>query len=300
MKSPASNLQKNYKASKNNYLMDVKMTPDLAEVCGIHAGDGYMRKRVAGYEFEVSGGFDEKEYYDSHVVPLFERVFDIQIYPQYFKTKHTYGFRICKKEICEILHACGFPYGKKTFTVSVPKQILESRDLDIIYRFIRGAFDTDGCLAFKKRKGSGYREIHTKRHTLAEVAFACCSKNLRDGICKLLIQTGISFAFDDRQPLGNRSKVYRIYSAGDHNLIIWMANISFKNTTKLNRFFIWQKHGFCPSGLNISQQRQILSGNKDPNEFYGDGVNLSGEKHNVIALRQISRLRTLGISIPKD
>ena len=198
------------------------------------------------------------------------------------------------------MHFCGFHYGKKTFTVEVPKQILESRNLDIIYRFIQGVFDTDGCLAFKKRKGSGYREVHTKRHTLPEICLSCCSKNLRDGICKLLIQTGIGFAFSERIPSGGRNKIFRLYSGGDHNLLVWMANISFKNTTKLNRFFIWRMHGFCPSGLNISQQRQILSGNKDPNEFYGDNLQLSGEKHNVIALRQIARLGVIGIPIPKN
>ena len=289
-----------YKFTKSNSSMSIEMTPDLAEVCGIHAGDGYMRKRGNSYEFEISGGFDEKEYYDSWVVPLFEKVFDIKIKPQYFKTKGTYGFRCCKKEVVERLHACGFPYGKKTFTVSVPKQILESRNLDIIYRFIRGVFDTDGTLAFKKRKGSGYRAIHTKRHTLPEIILSCCSKDLIDGVCKLLIQTGLNFAFCERLPFGERSKIYSVYSGGDQNLLMWMANISFKNTTKLNRFFIWQKHGFCPSGLNISQQRQILSGDKDPNEFYCDNLQLSGERHNVIALRQIERLGAIGIPIPKN
>jgi len=77
--------------------MSIEMTPDLAEICGIHAGDGYMRKRGNIYELELSGGFDEKEYYDSWVVPLYEKVFGIKITPQYFKTKGTYGFRICKK-----------------------------------------------------------------------------------------------------------------------------------------------------------------------------------------------------------
>jgi intein/homing endonuclease len=173
--------------------VNILLNSDLAEICGIHAGDGYMRKRSHSYEFELSGGFDEKEYYDLHVVPLFERYFNIKIKTQYFKTKHTYGFRICKKEVCEVLHACGFPYGKKTFVVEVPKQILESRNLDIIYSFLRGVFDTDGCFSFKKRNGSGYREFLIKRHTSPEISIKLCSKPLRDGIAKLLSKTGFTF-----------------------------------------------------------------------------------------------------------
>jgi hypothetical protein len=298
--TPVQYSKQDYKSTKSNSSMNVEMTPDLAEICGIHAGDGYMRKRGNKYEFEVSGGTDEKEYYDSHVVPLFEKYFKLNITPQYMKSNETYGFRICKKEVVEILHACGFPYGKKTFTVNVPKQVLQSRNLDIIYRFIRGAFDTDGTLSFRRRNGSGYREIHTKRHTLPTIKFSCCSKSLTNGISKLLIQTGFSFSFGQSQPKNNRGRIYYVSLQGDQPMIIWLANIGFKNTTKLNRFFIWQKHGFCPAGLNIENQRQIIAGKINPNSFYKSKVDISKESLDGIASRQIERLKVIGIPIPKD
>jgi len=300
MKLPASTPRSDYKYKNSTSNMEVEMTPDLAEVCGIHAGDGYMRKRKSGYELEISGGFDEKEYYDSHVVPLFEKVFNIQIKPQYFKTKFTYGFRVCQKEVCEILHACGFPFGKKTFTVSVPKQILESRNLDIIYRFLRGVFDTDGTLSFKRRNGSGYRKIHTKRHTLPIVQFACCSNKLSEGISKLLIQTGFHFSFGKRQPKENRGLMYNVTLQGDQDMLIWLSNIGFKNTTKLNRFLIWQKYGFCPSWLSLADQKRILAEEIDPNTFYKSKVDFPEKPLNGIALRQLARIKSLGMQIPKD
>jgi hypothetical protein len=259
-----------------------------------------MRKRGNKYEFELSGGFDEKEYYDSHVVPLFEKVFNIKLKPQYFKTKGTYGFRICKKDVCETLHACGFPFGKKTYTVAIPKQILESRNLDIIYRFLRGVFDTDGTLSFKRRNGSGYRKIHTKRHTLPIIKFACCSEKLSDGICKLLIQTGFHFSFGKRQPKDSPGMVYYISLQGDQNMLIWLSNIGFKNTMKLNRFFIWKQFGFCPRDLDINMQRQILNGEIDANDFYKSKIDTPKEPLNGIALRQLVRIKSLGMQIPKD
>ena len=46
--------------------MMVEMTPELAEICGLHAGDGYMRVREDGKgEVSISGSYGEKEYYDN-------------------------------------------------------------------------------------------------------------------------------------------------------------------------------------------------------------------------------------------
>jgi hypothetical protein len=280
--------------------MNLEMTPDLAEICGIHAGDGYMRKRNKFYELEISGGFDEKEYYDFHVVPLFEKVFNIKLNAQYFKTKKTYGFRICKKKVCENLHACGFPFGKKTTIVAVPKQILESRNLDIIYRFIRGVFDTDGCLSFRMRKGSRYKKIHTLRHTLPEITFDSCSKNLRDGVSKLLIQTGFHFSFSERCSSINKNKIYRLSILGDQNVISWISNIGFKNTLKLNRFLIWKKFGFCPSGLDLNTQKKVLFKKINPNLFYATNINPLENTISSTATRQLTRLKYLNIAIPKE
>jgi len=66
--------------NRNNIL-----TPEIAEICGIHAGDGHLRKK--GNEFELSGSFEEREYYDSHVIPLFNKVFNLQIKGKFFPSK---------------------------------------------------------------------------------------------------------------------------------------------------------------------------------------------------------------------
>ena len=278
--------------------MSIEMTPDLAEVCGIHAGDGYMRKRRAGYEFEVSGGFDEKEYYDSWVVPLFERVFNIKIKPQYFKTKGTYGFRICKKEVVEKLHACGFPHGKKTFTVSVPKQVSESRNLDIIYRFIRGVFDTDGTLSFRKRQGSGYKKIHQVRHTGPRIMLGVCSQKLRDQVAKLLLDVGVDFYIEQRKPSDNRNIIYSIIVSGDQSTVYWMYNIGFKNKIKINRYLIWKKFGFNPPKLDLKQQKEILSDKIDPNEFYSDGEKYYSEGVNSVVLYKENLIKEVSSPTP--
>jgi hypothetical protein len=273
----AKNFQKEVKPEKKVSLMEPslpkEMTPDLAEICGIHAGDGYMRCRNGNhFELDISGNTDEKEYYDNHVVPLFERTFGIKIKAQLFQPRNTYGFRICKREVCEFIHSMGFPYGKKTLTVEVPKQILESRNLEIIYRFIRGVFDTDGTISFRKRGGSGYSEIHKKRHTYSYIKIEVCSKSLRDGIGILLMQTGFQFAFSQSSRKGNENDSYALTLEGDQNLLLWIYNIGFKNPVKAGRFLIWKKYGFNPPLLTFEQQKDILSGKKNPHDYYVDKI----------------------------
>ncbi|MEM3378369.1 MAG: hypothetical protein QW674_05425 [Candidatus Bathyarchaeia archaeon] len=47
----------------------------------------------------------------------------------------------------------GFPQGRKAGIVSIPKQILESTDVNILKAFLRGLFSTDGCFSFQANCG---------------------------------------------------------------------------------------------------------------------------------------------------
>ncbi len=120
------------------YLMNIDFSPELAEICGIHAGDGYLRNDGKRKELDISGAIDEREYYDNHVVGLFEKVFGFPLKPRFFPQRNTYGFVLRDVKIIEFMHSIGFPYGKKTLTVEVPEFVLNSRNLDIIYSFLRG------------------------------------------------------------------------------------------------------------------------------------------------------------------
>lgn len=251
-------------------VLEPKMTSDLAEVCGIHAGDGYLRNDGKRRELDISGGFEEKDYYDNHVVPLFEKVFKIKIKPRFFLHRNTYGFVIRNRSVIEFMHSLGFPYGKKTLTVAVPEQILESNDLRIIYRFVRGVFDTDGSLLFRKRSGSGYKRVHIVRHTQPSILLSVCSRNLCQGICELLTKTGYHFTLSYEKSRGNHNAKHKVELRGDLKIIRWMTNIGFKNPIKYNRFLIWKKHGFVPPSLCYEAQKKILLGNKDPNQYYLD------------------------------
>lgn len=277
------------------------MTSDLAEVCGIHAGDGYLRGPNKRRELDVSGGVDEKDYYDNHVVPLFERVFNIKIEPRFFPHRNTYGFVIRDRKIIEFMHSLGFPYGKKTLTVSVPDQILQSSNLDVIYGFIRGLFDTDGTLHFRKRGGSGYSEFYLKRHTYPGISINVCSKSLWKGVCQLLMKTGFQFTVSCCKRVKEKeSPQYRIELRGDYNLILWINNIGFKNPLKFNRFLIWKRFGFNPPGLSPVEQKSILEGMITPNDFYDNTIPDKEDIAPLLVRRRLLIMNDVELFLPKN
>ncbi|MDD5162795.1 MAG: hypothetical protein PHD95_01155 [Candidatus ainarchaeum sp.] len=304
MNSGNSQLQNCFKLEKQGSLsepcMDQEMTPELAEICGIHAGDGYLRNDGKHRELDISGGFDEQGYYDTHVVPLFEKFFNIKIVPRFFLHRGTYGFVIRDRAVIEFMHTLGFPYGKKTLTVSAPETILQSKDLDIIYRFVRGIFDTDGCLSFRKREGSGYSKIYLKRHTYPRISLSVCSRNLWSGVCILLAKTGFQFTVSYQRPKNNESQKYLVMLRGDANVINWINNIGFKNPIKYNRFLIWKKFGFVPSGLTHEDQKKILNGTIDPNSYYVEELLENDGLVPMLVKRRLKVSQNFESFIPKD
>lgn len=253
--------------------MGIEYSPQLAEICGIHAGDGYLRNDGKRRELDISGALYEKEYYDAYVVPLFEQVFGINISPKYFPARRTYGFVIYGKKIAEFMHSLGFPYGNKTFSVSAPDFILRSKDPDIIYAFIRGVFDTDGCLSFQLK----YNRKQLNTYPL--IKLGVCSKPLIDNVADLLSATGFHFSRLYLPPTyGYQKPKYGVILRGNDALRLWMHNIGFKNPSKLSRYEIWFKHGFCPPNTSYEQRKQILNNELDPNTFYTKGSSLTDKQ----------------------
>ncbi len=286
---PASNFQKEVKQRTKVSFMEPflpkEMTPDLAEIYGIHAGDGYLQLRDRNrFVLELDCDVDEKAYYDEHVVPLFEKTFKINITPRFFPHRHTYGFFIYNKKICEFIHSLGFPYGEKTYSVKVPKPILQSNNIEVARRFVKGVFDTDGTVSFRRRIRLRGKSENSKRHTYPRLLLDVCSPDLCFGVGQLLERMEeFRFSISYQRASGNHKKKYKLCLAGDRNLLFWTQDIGFKNNVKNNRVLIWERFGFNPPKLKLSDQIDILSGGKDPNTFYTDGELYYERKDSAIA-----------------
>ena len=245
--------------------MNINLTPELAEICGIHVGDGYLRYGKRN-EFDVSGGIEEKDYYDNHVKNLFKKVFNIEIDCRYFKSRNTYGFVIRDKEIIKFMNSLGFPLGAKSTRIQVPEVIFNSNDINIISRFLRGYFDTDGCLHFWKRNKGKYSDFKKNFNYYPLVIVNTISKKLFQQVLFLLKKLGFEKVgnYVVKRKKSNEKLEYTIRLYGKNNLIHFMNQIGFKNPVKLSRFQIWKKLGHCPSRTTFKQRVEIL---KNPNNI---------------------------------
>lgn len=245
------------------------MIPELAEICGIHAGDGYLRNDGKRRELDISGNVEEKPYYNHHVIPLFQKIFNIKIQGKFFPSRNTYGFVIRDRKIIEFMHILGFPFGKKTTIVEVPKVILNTNDKIVKSRFLRGVFDTDGSLTFDKRHKGKYVEFKRTYHYYPRIILSTVSEKLHKQCSLLLKHLNIHHTSQTREPKGVRNTRYRIWVFGNAQLQKWLKVVGSKNISKLTRYYIWDKFGFCPPNTTLKQRMMILNSQLNPKSLYG-------------------------------
>ena len=256
--------RRDYLNIPSSFYFVVVFSEDLAEVCGIHVGDGYLRNDGRRRELDISGSFEESGYYDFHVKPLFEKVFGITLKNRIFPSRGTYGFVIRDRDIIRFFHDLGFPYGKKSTTVKIPSFVLKSNDALIHTRFLRGLFDTDGYLGFRKCYGN-YTLFKVSRHHYPQIQLTTVSPYLSKQIILLLGRLGLAHYCYRDEPSGVGENVaYRIMLNGVSRLHQWMELIGMKNEVKRSRYVVWKAFGFCPTNLTFEQRKGILNGDIDP------------------------------------
>ena len=162
---------------------------ELAETCGIFAGDGTLYRTTRGFVLEVRGGLDEIDYYKTHIKYLFSKLFssNLQIIRRKYKGGHTVGIRKCGKVVFNLFHNdLGFPVGKKSNIVEIPSFITNSNSPNIWISYLRGVFDTDGCIYLNRNKKK------TKFYTQPRIHFISKSVKHLLQIRTLLVKLGFN------------------------------------------------------------------------------------------------------------
>lgn len=239
-----------------------KIAPELAEICGIHVGDGYLRNDGTHVELDISGHIrEDKDYYNTHVGPLFSKVFEVDLFLKEFMARGTYGFVTGKRKIVRYFHDfLGFPYGRKARTVRVPHLVVQSADKEIYKSFIRGLFDTDGCLTFQKRYGTcaQFKRFH---NIYPRIILSTVSEGLALDVSKMLRFLSIHHRVQTSKPSNERwSRVFRIWIYGENALKEWMEKIGFKNPVQITRYKLWKKLGHCPPNTTLDERMKMLKG----------------------------------------
>lgn len=135
---------------KKNIKLPTILTPNLAELCGIHIGDGHLGNRKYKHEYllQVAGNpLRDREHYDIFIGPIIKKLFNINNLNIRLLPCGCYGFMYYSKAIALFFNkVLGFPFGNKINKIHIPKIIKETcktKSSKELISCIRGIIDTD-------------------------------------------------------------------------------------------------------------------------------------------------------------
>jgi hypothetical protein len=262
MNLPKINIKQIRFKTKINF--PTSLSRELAEEIGIHIGDGslFFRKKENHYDYVVCLSGEEESYKD-YVIKLVKKIYGIL--PSYIDTdriKNSINIEYNSKLLFLWKKSLGLPVGHKN-EIIIPKFISNS---SFVVDCLRGIFDTDGSITFKKKN-----DIY---HTYPVLKIDNKSPKLVLQINSLLKKIGINSSFELNRPhtssRGSITHVSTIYISGRSNLIKWFSLVSPKNEIHISKYQIWKKFGFCPPKTTLQQRKLILNGKLDPQRIYAE------------------------------
>ncbi len=208
--------------TERHIILPARLTPKLAYLLGVFAGDGSLAHRPSKHEYSltcVGNPRDEQEFYREVISPLLRELFGISPVMRAYHGGTTFGFQVYSGMLVRYLVSLGLPLGKKESNLCIPSDVLAKDVLAIA--FIRGVFDTDGCVCFKRK----YRV----RPYYPVVSWSSKSALLISQIAHVLSENGLR-------------PVVRYHGAVRHP--IRLNTHTYINTIELNgrdQFFLWKE-----------------------------------------------------------
>ena len=249
--------------------MKVKRNEVTAELVGLSFGDGGLtpRKGTRKMRFQLKGHLvEDREHYDNYILPLFNKeimfpIFGRKVGIVFNKNKNIYGLTVESVKIEKYLNYLGIPSGAKK-ELYIPKWIKENKKYSL--KFLRGFFDTDGCLSCQRN----YSIKNNKLHTQIRLYLACCSKNLMEEIYNILRSLGFKCSFTIYKKRRPWRDLYLVKLSGGIQVERWFKLSGSKNPKHITKYLIWKRFGFCPPYTNLSERKRILKKEISPNSCY--------------------------------
>lgn len=242
----------------------MKLTEEFSEILGMFAADGCLQN---DYICMWGNIYQDKDYYNSIVCPFFSQVFNKNVVAHEKKSNSVYGFYLCDKKVVEIFKNLGFT-NNKTYDVTIPKEVLESKNKEIYAAFIRGFTDCDGCINFLKRKGN-YKPFSLKYNTYPRIEIVSVSHEIMKQVSYLLNKLNIRHTSYYRKPAEVNEKIaVKISIRGSSRIEDFMKKVGFNNHGHYTKYLIWKKYGMCPPKTTLEQRKLILQNQLDPFTFY--------------------------------
>ena len=121
------------------------ISPNLAEVLGVHLGDGcicrYLSHGREAFQIAFTASASEYGYYESFIKPTIESTFSISGH-LYLRNDNTTRYHIFSKPLAKYLLGLGIPVGRKK-DAAIPAAVLEQGQ---VIPFVRGIYHAEGSL----------------------------------------------------------------------------------------------------------------------------------------------------------
>ena len=231
-----------------------------AEIVGLSFGDGSLTRRHTGKDkgrvrFQLRGNITEdKEHYDSYIIPLFNEVFDLNLNPVVCNGKDkSYGISIESAKICNLLQELEIPVGIKA-ELKIPDWITSNDKF--MKCFVRGLMDTDGGIYCTKDYNYPIKGYIRLRITISSI-----SKNLITQLSEILTNLGINnLIIKNYKQKDQNCKEFSKLQIADRGVVKYFELIGSKNPKHITKFEMWKKFGACPPRTTLMQRQSLLSG----------------------------------------
>jgi intein/homing endonuclease len=239
------------------------ISKELAEIIGIHVGDGCISINKNYSEYAISGDInEEREYYDTVVTPLYNEfifypLLGKNIFPKEYFKNGTYGIIVFNKRVTNYFLKLGLISGSK-LDCSIPKVILQDKNTWV--PFLRGLFDTDGSIYFNKNYST---KVENRKHNRPRIKLGLTSEKVIYEVYFIL--KNLNFApYLKPAYKGKRDKnpVYSIILQRVKDVNRFVYEIGFNNSKHMTKWKIYKKLGYCPPNTTIIERYRILSGQK--------------------------------------
>jgi len=235
----------------------MKLTDELAELVGVHIGDGCLSDNGRYRECAVLGDLTEEiDYYESHLVPMFNRVVANPLIGNDEPLKRYESSNVCgiisfKGEIFEFYKSLGLPVGSK-INVKIPKRFLKKK---LVRHVLRGLFDTDGNLYFDVNRSAKERV-----NKFPIIYLTSTSEKLILQVFDILISRGYSPSLK-KPHKGKRDKNPKhrvvIYRKSDVFRFV-EKDIGFSNPKHLLKWEFFKKYGYYIPNISYEERKRLL------------------------------------------
>lgn len=229
-----------------------EINKELAEEIGIHIGDGSLGiyNKTGHYDYTICGGLEDEIYLSEFVTPLIYKIYGLKPYLKYSKKDGSISLVYVSKELVLWKKTIGLPVGPKD-NISIPSVILNS---DFILDCVRGIFDTDGTISFKKRdKEENYYPV---------IKVTSKSKILIEQIEKILkskgINSSIQYDVSRQDKRGFKTIDNQLFINGEKNLEKFINIIGFSNIKHITKYLVWKKLGQLKPYTSLDERLEML------------------------------------------